>query len=180
MAAAIVPARATSDRGCTRSPAGSKDTTKSPCTAATAWTAARAWASIGKIHITRLGRERMRSRLARSCGLAGSLLPTETTLTSAKGSTRGITALDEMPIFALILHPRMYCPAPTAMLSPTTTQHGLMSRSAPLATAVKTRGAKVIPLNRDSMDGMNVPSDLSFPLVTRQAARYWTTPNDIE
>jgi hypothetical protein len=88
----------------------------------------------------------MRSRMARRFGLAGSLLPAETTLTSADESTRSATALDGIPPFALTLHVRRYCPAPTAMLSPTTAQDALA-----LATATNVKSAKVTPLNRDSI-----------------------------
>src|SRR5262245_36459572 len=103
----IERASVASERGWTRSAARANDTTASPCSAATFCTAARGRALIGKIQITRLARARMRSRLARRPGLSGSLLPADTTFTAAEGSTRAITAFEEMPILALTLHARM-------------------------------------------------------------------------
>src|SRR5262249_57021466 len=86
----------------------------------------------------------MRSRLVRRLGLSGSLLPADTTFTAAEGSTRAITARDEMPIFALTLHARMWWPAPTAMLSPTTAQNGI--GAAALADVGRVSSSKMRPL----------------------------------
>src|SRR5262245_32473457 len=92
----------------------------------------------------------MRSRLARRLGLAGSLLPADTTLTAAARSTRAITALDEMPIFALTRQARMNWPAPSAMLSPTTAQEGAAA-SANVEKVGKVRSAKAMMLKRDTI-----------------------------
>src|SRR5262249_666383 len=91
----------------------------------------------------------MRSRLVRRLGLSGSLLPADTTFTAAEGSTRAITARDEMPIFALTLHARMWWPAPTAMLSPTTAQAG--SGAAALAEFGGGGRRKIEPLRCDGI-----------------------------
>src|SRR5262249_500835 len=95
--------------------------------------------SIGRIQTTRLARARICSRLARRSGLSGSLLPAETTLISAAGSTRGIAAPDGMPIFALTLQSEMYLPAPAAIPSPTMAQGGLL-----LAIAVNVASVVVV------------------------------------
>src|SRR6185295_7354866 len=165
-AASIACASVAADAGCTPSLRGANHTTASPCLAATSRTAARALAIAGRIQIVRLARARMRSRLARRSGSSGSLLPADTTLISAAGSTRATTAPDGMPILALSLQPRRYCAASTAMLSPTRAQLGALSRAAPLVAVAASNNANV-RIGR----GIILPKSL-FQGVNRQA----TTP----